>query len=96
MGFTCYSKGNDLKLFVDSFFTFCLDVAKYCLFKDTSMIGIPESYEENLKNSINFDSPEKYYMHIVDRLLELKVMIKNDTSIRTTVEATFLRMARWQ
>lgn len=91
-----YSKGNDLKLFVDSFFTFCLDVAKYCLFKDTSMIGIPESYEENLKNSINFDSPEKYYMHIVDRLLELKVMIKNDTSIRTTVEATFLRMARWQ
>ena len=91
-----YSKGNDLKLFVDSFFTFCLDVAKYCLFKNTSMIGIPESYEENLKNSINFDSPEKYYMHIVDRLLELKVMIKNDTSIRTTVEATFLRMARWQ
>lgn len=91
-----YSKGNDLKLFVDSFFTFCLDVAKYCLFKDTLMIGIPESYEENLKNSINFDSPEKYYMHIVDRLLELKVMIKNDTSIRTTVEATFLRMARWQ
>ena len=91
-----YNRGNDLKLFVDSFFTFCLDVAKYCLFKSTDMIGIPESYEEALKNSINFDSPEKYYMYIVDKLLELKTVIKNDTSIRTTVEATFLKIARWE
>lgn len=91
-----YNKGNDLKLFVDSFFTFCLDVAKYCLFKSTDMIGIPESYEETLKNSINFNTPEKYYMYIVDKLLELKTTIKNDTSIRTTVEATFLRIARWE
>ena len=91
-----HSKGNDLKLFVDSFFTFCLDVAKYCLFKDTTMIGIPQSYEEHLKNSTNFDSPEKYYMYIVDKLLELKVLIKNDTSIRTTVEATFLKISRWE
>lgn len=91
-----YNRGNDLKLFVDSFFTFCLDVAKYCLFKSTDMIGIPESYEDTLKNSINFDTPEKYYMYIVDRLLELKTTIKNDTSIRTTVEATFLRLARWE
>ena len=91
-----HNRGNDLKLFVDSFFTFCLDVTKYCLFKSADMIGIPSSYEEALKNSINFESAEKYYMHIVDRLLELKTMIKNDTSIKTTVEATFLRMARWE
>lgn len=91
-----YNKGNDLKLFVDSFFTFCLDVAKYCLFKSTDMIGIPESYEEQLKNSINFASPEKYYMYIVDKLLELKTMIKNDRNIKTTVEATFLKIARWE
>ena len=91
-----HNNGNDLKLFVDSFFTFCLDVAKYCLFKSTDMIGIPSSYEESLKNSVNFDSPEKYYMYIVDKLLELKTTIKNDTSIRTTVEATFLKIARWE
>ena len=91
-----HNNGNDLKLFVDSFFTFCLDVAKYCLFKSTDMIGIPSSYEESLKNSVNFDTPEKYYMYIVDKLLELKTTIKNDTSIRTTVEATFLKIARWE
>ena len=91
-----YYKGNDLKIFVDSFFNFCLDVTKYCLFKSTELLEIPQSQEENLKNSTNFDNAEKYYMYIVDNLLQLKNKIKNDTSVRTTVEVTFLHMARWE
>ena len=91
-----YYKGNDLKIFVDSFFNFCLDVTKYCLFKSTELLEIPQSQEENLKNSTNFDNAEKYYMYIVDNLLQLKNKIKNDTSVRTTVEVTFLHIARWE
>ena len=91
-----YYKGNDLKLFVDQFFNFCLDITKYCLFKDTELIEIPRSQEENLRNSTNFDDASKYYMYIVDNLLELKSKIKNDTSVRTTVEATFLHISRWE
>lgn len=91
-----YYKGNDLKLFVDSFFNFCLDITKYCLFKSTELIEIPNSQEKNLKDSTNFDNAEKYYMYIVDNLLDLKTKIKNDTSIRTTVEAAFLHMSRWE
>ena len=91
-----YYKGNDLRLFVDQFFNFCLDVTKYCLFKSTDMISIPSSLEDKLQASVNFDNPEKYYMYIVDRLLELKGKIKNDTSVRTTVEATFLHISRWE
>ncbi len=93
---TIYHKGNDLKLFVDQFFNFCLDVTKYCLFKSTDMIGIPSSLEDKLQASVNFENPEKYYMHIVDKLLELKNRIKNDTSVRTTVETTFLHISRWE
>lgn len=91
-----YYKGNDLKLFVNQFFNFCLDITKYCLFKSTHLIEIPNSQEENLKKSTNFDDASKYYMYIVDNLLELKNNIKNDTSIRTTVEATFLHISRWE
>lgn len=93
---TIYHKGNDLKLFVDQFFNFCLDVTKYCLFKSTDMIGIPSSLEDRLQASVNFENPEKYYMYIVDKLLELKNRIKNDTSVRTTVETTFLHISRWE
>ncbi len=91
-----YHKGNDLKLFVDSFFSFCLDVTKYCLFRSADMIGIPSSLTDKLEASINFPNPEKYYMYIVDRMLELKNKIKNDTSVRTTVEATFIHVSRWE
>ena len=91
-----YYKGNDLKVFVDQFFSFCLDVTKYCLFKSTDLIEIPNSQEEALKLSTNFDSAEKYYMVIVDKLFELKHKIKNETAVRTTVEASFLNMARWE
>lgn len=89
-----YFKGNDLKLFVNSFFKFCLDITKYCLFKTTDLLEIPPSQEEALKNSTNFDNSANYYMYIVDNLLKLKNDIKNDTSIRSTVEVAFLHMSR--
>lgn len=91
-----YFDGNDLRLFVDQFFKFCLDITKYCLFKSVSMIGIPSSFEQSLKDCTNFDNPEKYYMYITDKLLDLKNRIKNDTSIVSTVEATFLHISRWE
>lgn len=91
-----YYKGNDLKLFVDQFFSFCLDVTKYCLFNTTDLLEIPASQEEALKLSTNFENAASYYMIIVDKLLELKSKIKNDTSVRTTVEATFLNISRWE
>ena len=51
---------------------------------------------ENLDNLINFDSPEKYYNYIVDRLMNLRQMIKNDSYINSTILAVLLQIARCQ
>lgn len=91
-----YYNGDDLKVFVDKFLSFCLEVTKYCLFKDIKRLEIPDSFEQALNSSINFNTPEKYYMILVDKLLELKNLIKSDNNIKTTVEAYFLRMCRWE
>lgn len=91
-----YYNGDDLKVFVDKFLFFCLEITKYCLFKDIKMIEIPNNFEQVLNSSINFNTPEKYYMILVDKLLELKNLIKSDNNIKTTVEAYFLRMCRWE
>ena len=91
-----YYNGDDLKVFVDKFLSFCLEITKYCLFKDIKIIEIPNSFEQALNSSINFNTPEKYYMILVDKLLELKNLIKSDNNIKTTVEAYFLRMCRWE
>lgn len=89
-----YNQGSDLKLFVDQFLGFCLDVAKYAIFKTCSMTKIPSNMEPELQNSINFEGASKYYMYLVDNLLELKQMLKTDTSIKDSIEIIFLKLAR--
>ena len=88
--------GSDLKLFVNQYFSFILDIIKYSLFKDTSVINIPNIYIKDLDNLINFDSPEKYYNYIIDRLMNLRQMIKNDSYINSTILAVLLQITRCQ
>lgn len=89
-----YNDGHDLKLFVDQFLNFCLDVNKYALFKDVSVTRIPLSMESALQSSTNFDNAPKYYNYILDKLLALKVLLKNDDTPRATIEISFLQITR--
>lgn len=91
-----YRAGNDLKLFVDMFLSFCLDVSKYIIFNSTDMLKIPSSMEDRLKNSTNFENSLQYYMYIVNQLLDLKNMLKNDSNIKSTIEVVFIKMTRMQ
>ena len=91
-----YSTGHDLKVFVDSFFEFILDVSKYIIFKDCSVTKFPSSYKDKLDNSVNFKDADKYYSYILDRILELRNMLKEDTTIKSTVEVFLLKLARCQ
>ena len=91
-----YQQGNDLKLFVDMFLSFIMDVAKYAVFKNCDMIKIPSSMQEKLNHSINFNDALKYYMYIANKLLDLKVALKNESDIKTTVEIYMINIARLQ
>lgn len=91
-----FNEGRDLKLFVDQYMNFNLDIIKYSLFKDCSILGIPNNLQHELDNVINFDNPSKYYNYVVDKLLNLKNMIKYDTNIKSTVEVVMLQIARCQ
>ena len=87
-----YLQGNDMKIFVEQFLTFCLDVNKYSLFGDFRLTHIPSTYEDKLKFSIGFDNANNYYQYITDKLLVLKNMLKNDTSPKSTIEVVFTQM----
>ena len=89
-----YDEGNDLKLFVDQFLNFCMDVTKYSLFKSTEVTRIPSSMEPQLQGSTNFDNASRYYTYVIDKLLVLKNMLKNDNSPRSTIEILFLQITR--
>ena len=89
-----YDEGNDLRLFVDQFLNFCMDVTKYALFKTPEVTRIPSSMECSLQAATNFDSASKYYTYVIDKLLVLKNMLKNDSSPRSTIEIIFLQITR--
>lgn len=89
-----YDQGNDLKLFVDQFLNFCMDVTKYALFKSPDVTRIPLSMENQLQGATNFDNAAKYYTYVIDKLLVLKNMLKSDSSPRSTIEILFLQITR--
>lgn len=89
-----YDEGNDLKLFVDQFINFCMDVAKYALFNSCELTRIPSSMEDRLKHVTNFDNASGYYNYVLDKLLALKNMLKNDNTPRVTIEIMLLQITR--
>ena len=89
-----YDEGNDLKLFIDQFLSFCMDVTKYALFRTCDVTKIPSSMEDKLKGSTNFNDAAKYYTYVMDKLLSLKIMLKNDNSPKTTIEIVMLQITR--
>ena len=89
-----YNDGNDLKLFVDQFLQFCVDLTKFALFQTCDVTQIPSSMEEDMRNASNFDNAGKYYTYVIDKLLTLKNMLKNDNSPRSTIEIVMLQITR--
>lgn len=91
-----YNNGNDLKLFIDQYINFILDIDKYILFKNFNLLKIPSTLENELINLTAFDNPANYYNYVLNKLLELKNQIKTDTDIKSTIEINFLRITRMQ
>lgn len=89
-----YNDGNDLGYFINSFLDFVLDITKYIICKDIQVTKFPLTLEEQLKFATNINDASKYYLYIVDKLLELKNMIKNDTDVKSTIEVMIIQMCR--
>lgn len=99
-----YSSGVDMKLFVEQYLDFILDLTKYCLFKDISVTKIP-TYLEEIKSGGNinplcvkyatgFEGNLNFYNNLVDKLLDLKNKLRYDIFPRTTVLSMMVGIIR--
>ena len=91
-----YQQGGDLKLFIDQFLSFGLDLCKYSLSHDYRMTSLPINLKSELDRAVNFDGATNYYCYIVDKLLALKNMLRTDNNPKSTVEVMLIGMARCQ
>ena len=97
---TLAREGKDLKQFIDEYLGFTLELTKYILFKNISITNIP-AYLENSDDAMisvsyttSFDGALDWYNKLSNKLLEIKNAIKYDTSVKYTIEAYFLQIAR--
>ena len=58
------------------------------------MTKIPSIYLQDVYNSINFDNAKSYYLYVIDKMLELKNMLKTDISPYNTIIVVLLQIAR--
>lgn len=89
-----YNSGSDLKLFIEQYLDFVIDLTKYCLFKDLGMIKIPISLKDRCDGFSNIPDILKFSNNLVEKVLNIKNAIKYDTSIKTTIEAMFIALSR--
>ena len=91
-----YISGLDFNLLVNQFLDFCFDISKYIIADNIQVTKIPIDFIDNLNRVSKFDNSMQYYNYYIDKLLELKELMKNDLNIKLTVQVMFLKMTRLQ
>lgn len=88
-----YQNGDDLKLFIDQYLEFLLNVLKFITFKSISKTDFPEIYLKDLQNITNISANvAQFYKKLLDKVLNIKVTIANDSSIKETIEIMFINL----
>ena len=85
-----YNSGNDLKQFIEQYLEFTIDLTKFVIFKDMSMIKIPASLESRCNGYANVPGILQYSNSLVEYILSIKNAIKYDVNSKTTVEAMLI------
>ena len=97
---TLSREGKDLKQFTNEYLSFVLELTRYVLFKNISVTNIPAYLENsedtmiNVKYTTSFDGALAWLNYLADKLLDVKSVIKYDTSVKAVLEAYLLQVCR--
>lgn len=89
-----FNQGRDLKLFVDQYLDFTLDLAKYCLYNDISYVKIPANLDNRCKGYSSIPNILDWTNKLIGKVLDIKNAIKYDVNSKTTIEAMFIAISR--
>jgi DNA polymerase-3 subunit gamma/tau len=89
-----YNQGVDLKLFVDLYLDFMLDLTKFCIFNEMRVTKIPLSMEKEIKYSTGITNNVAYFNKFVSQLLELKNLVRTDSTLKSTITISLLKISR--
>ena len=98
----CYNNGGDLKLFINQYLDFILDLNKYCLFKDIGVTKLPTSlekpkYQEDtlcVMYTVGIENNISIFNKLMNDIFEIKNALKYDSSPRTTISIYLMKICK--
>lgn len=89
-----YNKGKDMRLFMDGYLDFTLDLAKYCVFRDMGVTRMPDSFEKDVKYITGVDQGDnsRFFKVLANKVLALRNAVAKDSNARATIQVTLLNL----
>lgn len=89
-----HNKGANLKVFIDKYLEFVLDLSKYCLFHTLELGAIPNTYLEDINFVTDQGQQLGYFVHLQDSILNIKNTIRYEVDVYTTVLVMLLGLIK--
>ena len=91
---TVYSNGSNIKLFIEQYFAFVMDVNKFLIFGDVGMTKIPTTKVRDLAFVTGFDNSRQYYNYYLNKLFDAKDSVKSETNVKVVFEFYLMQLCR--
>lgn len=89
-----FNSGKDLKLFIEHYLDFSLDLLRYCIFKNINSVKIPTTLEQRCIGFSSIPDITKWTRNLTNKILNIKNTIKYDVNYKTTIEVLMLDICR--
>lgn len=87
-------QGKDIRVFINNYIDFILDVNKYLVLESISNLDIPDYHIEDLNYTVQFNGSKEFFLNALEELIKLKETIRYDSNPRTALEITCLKLCK--
>lgn len=89
-----YNKGKDMRIFMDGYLDFTLDLTKYCVFRDMGVTKLPDSFEKDVRYITGADQGDnsRFFKALANKVLALRNAVAKDSNARATIQVTLLNL----
>ncbi len=86
--------GKDLKVFINEYTSFIVDVNKFIILRDFNNIDVPKICESDLMYLIKLEEASKFYLSVLNELVKLKEQIRYETDVKLNLEIMVLFLCK--
>lgn len=90
----CYNSGKDIKLFIESYLEFLINLCKFGLFKNLNLTNLPSTLLKRCEGYCNIPHALDITNFLMEQILTLKTLLRNDTNPRITVEIVLSKIMK--